>query len=87
MFAVGGDGILTFQQNYFSQGTQPVWATLDGSGIYLYVLDKYAPDYSATNPTGSITAFSIAGDTGRLTLVQNSAVSQRQQTSRPSSSA
>ena len=74
VFSVGGDGILTFQQNYFTQGTQSVWATLDGSGNYLYVVDKYAPDYYQGTNSGSITAFSIASDTGRLTLVQNAAV-------------
>ena len=74
VFSVGGDGILTFQQNYFTQGTQSVWGTLDGSGNYLYVVDKYAPDFYLGTNSGSITAFSIAADTGRLTLVQNSAV-------------
>ncbi len=97
-FSVGGDGILTFQQNFSSQGTTPVWAAIDSTGSFLYVMDKYSPAYCAlsscsiTNsnspnlcasagcPTngslpipndlrGSITAFSIAGDTGRLTLV------------------
>lgn len=72
-FAVGGDGVLTFQQNFFSQGTQPIWASLDTSGNFLYVLDKYSPYYSTTTGdlNGSITVFSIAGDTGRLTLVPN----------------
>src|SRR5580698_1158464 len=54
VFAVGGDGSLTFENGYSSQGYEPVWAQLDGSGTYLYVLDKYAPD--TANPTnGSIT--------------------------------
>lgn len=70
VFAVGGDGSLTFENGYSSQGYEPVWAQLDGSGTYLYVLDKYAPD--TANPTnGSITVFSIDASTGRLTLVQN----------------
>jgi len=73
VFSVGGGGILTYQQTYFSQGTNPIWAAFDSSGNYLYVLDKYAPDY-ATNPSGDITAFSVANDTGRLTLVQNTAI-------------
>ncbi len=75
-FAVGGDGVLTFQQNYFSQGTNPVWASLDSSGNYLYVLDKYSPFYSPVTGdlNGSITVFSIAGDTGRLTLVPNTQI-------------
>jgi 6-phosphogluconolactonase len=100
VFSVGSGGILTFQLNYFSQGTQPVWSAIDSTGGYLYVLDKYNPHYCAStsncattngapctvtpatlyvscNPydiNGSITAFSIAGDTGRLTLVTNTAI-------------
>ncbi len=72
-FSVGSAGILTFEQNFSSQGVNPVWAAIDSSGNYLYVLDKYAPDY-ATTGNGSITAFSIAGDTGRLTLVPNTTI-------------
>ena len=76
VFAVGGDGSLTFENGYSSQGFDPVWAQLDGSGAYLYVLDKYSPDSTTTcitaqNCNGSITAFSIDAGTGRLTLVQN----------------
>jgi 6-phosphogluconolactonase len=75
VFSVGGGGVLTFQQNYFSQGVQPIWAALDGTGSYLYVLDKYAPNYDGVGKVdGSITAFSIAGDTGRLTLVPNTSI-------------
>ena len=78
VFSIGGGGILTFEQNYSSQGIDPVWAALDSTGNFLYVLDKYSPYYNTTNPgtglvaqNGSITSFSIAADTGRLTLVQN----------------
>ncbi|SNT26004.1 Lactonase, 7-bladed beta-propeller [Granulicella rosea] len=98
-FSVGGDGVLTFQQNFSSQGTTPVWAVIDSTGSFLYVMDKYSPAYCGAasctvTPTnspnfctiagctsagltipsdlnGSITAFSIAADTGRLTLVTN----------------
>jgi 6-phosphogluconolactonase len=73
VFSVGGGGLLTFEQNYFSQGVQSVWASLDSSGNFLYVVDKYSPDYAATG-NGSITAFSINGSTGRLTLVPNTAI-------------
>jgi 6-phosphogluconolactonase (cycloisomerase 2 family) len=75
-FSVGGDGILTFQQCFSSQGSMPVWAQMDSTGSYLYVLDQQAPntDCESPNPTnchGDITVFSIASDTGRLTLVPN----------------
>jgi 6-phosphogluconolactonase len=74
-FAVGGDGILTFQQNFFSQGFNPVWASIDTSGNYLYVVDKYSPYYNgSSDQNGSITVFSIASDTGRLTLVPNTQI-------------
>ena len=72
-FSVGGSGILTYQQSFFSQGTSPTWITFDSTGNYLYVLDKYSPDY-ATTGNGSITAFSVAPDTGNLTLVQNTTI-------------
>ena len=31
-FLIGGDGVLTFQQNYFSQGLSPQWIAVDSSG-------------------------------------------------------
>ncbi len=66
-FSVGGDGVLTFQANFFTQGTTPVWVTVDASGNFLYVLDQVSPD----GVNGDITVFQIAPDTGRLTLVPN----------------
>ena len=78
-FSVGTGGILTFEQTFFSQGVNPVWATFDSTGNYLYVLDKYSPDYGSvingsTSTNGSITAFAVDGSTGRLTLVTNNAI-------------
>src|SRR6185312_10666048 len=78
-FSVGGDGVLTFQQCFQTQGSTPVWAQMDSSGAYLYVLDKFAPgsDCDALAPTnchGDITVFAVADDTGRLTLVPNQQV-------------
>jgi hypothetical protein len=43
LYSVGGDGTLTFQQSYQSQGYVSQWAQMDSSGTYLYVLDKYSP--------------------------------------------
>jgi 6-phosphogluconolactonase (cycloisomerase 2 family) len=81
---VGGDGTLTQQSNTTSQGCTPVWAAVDSTGSFLYVLDKLSPAYGTPttdangNPTtdlnGSITVFSIAADTGRLSLVTNATV-------------
>ncbi len=80
LFSVGGDGTLTFQQAYQSQGYVSQWAQMDSSGTYLYVLDKYSPGYDAsknlydapnTDGFGSITVFAADASTGRLTLVTN----------------
>jgi 6-phosphogluconolactonase (cycloisomerase 2 family) len=68
VFAVGEDGILTFQNSYSTSGNTPVWAAADGTGSYLYVLDSQAPDGSGN---GDITVFAIDGSTGRLQLVPN----------------
>ncbi|WP_158945968.1 beta-propeller fold lactonase family protein [Granulicella sp. S190] len=82
-FSVGGQGILTFQQCFQSQGTTPVWAANDSTGNFLYVLDQVAkdaicdstlPGFSSTSCYGSITVFSIDPNTGRLTLVLNQQV-------------
>ena len=70
-YSVGGEGALTFQQSFTSQGIHPLWATFDGTGNFLYVLDQYAPDNSGM---GSITAFTVASDTGRLALLPNAAI-------------
>ncbi len=81
LFSVGGDGTLTFQQAYQSQGYVSQWAQMDSSGTYLFVLDKYSPGldpstglYTAANTdgNGSITVFAADATTGRLTLVTNS---------------
>jgi len=68
-FAVGGDGALTYQDTYQTQGYVSMWAQMDSTGTYLMVLDKYAPDNTGN---GAITVFSSDPTTGRLTLVTNS---------------
>jgi 6-phosphogluconolactonase (cycloisomerase 2 family) len=77
VFAVGQDGILTFQASYSTAGNTPVWAATDGSGSYLYVLDSQAPDF-ATTGNGSITVFGVDGSTGRLQLVPNQLIKDSQ---------
>jgi hypothetical protein len=77
-FAVGGNGILTYQNTFFSQGFNPLRMLSDSSGTHLIVLDHDAPANTycsaiiagATN-CGDITVFSIDQTTGRLTLVTN----------------
>jgi 6-phosphogluconolactonase (cycloisomerase 2 family) len=77
-FGVGGQGVLTFQQCFQSQGSTPVWAAHDSTGNFLYVLDQIAPsancDVTHINTAscyGDITVFSMDPSTGRLTLVLN----------------
>jgi 6-phosphogluconolactonase (cycloisomerase 2 family) len=72
VFAVGEDGVLTFQNTYTTAGNSPVWASSDGTGTYLFVLDSQAPGYDGVTITnGDITVFGIDGSTGRLQLVPN----------------
>lgn len=78
-FSVGGQGVLSFQECFSPQGTEPVWASVDSTGAFLYVLSQHAPALGSdpTAPpqdTGAITVFSIASDTGRLSLVLNQQV-------------
>ncbi len=80
-FAVGGNGILTPQQTFFSQGKNPFRIVTDSSK-FIYVLDAVAPDDApcstvlSGSPTtcADVTAFSIDQSTGRLTLVINAQV-------------
>ena len=82
LFAVGGNGILTPQQTYYTQGNNPFRIAVDSSGAYLLVLDHDSPSAagcaaalgSGVNSCGDITVFQINGTTGRLSLVQNQQV-------------
>ncbi len=87
-FAVGGNGILTPQETFYTQGINPFRMFADGSGAYLFVLDHDAPDNAnpsskdncalALGPSvttcGDITVFKIDQSTGRLSLVVNAQV-------------
>jgi 6-phosphogluconolactonase (cycloisomerase 2 family) len=59
LYSVGGDGALSYQQSYHSQGYNSEWAQMDSSGTYLYVLDKYQPGldskglYDAPSPNSN----------------------------------
>jgi len=53
-FAVGGNGILTEQETFFTEGINPFRMFGDASGNFLYILDHDAPDsatYAGTTPT------------------------------------
>jgi 6-phosphogluconolactonase (cycloisomerase 2 family) len=87
LFTVGGQGGLSFQASYTSQGDLPIAIQADASGTHLFVLDStvpntptdkanckaYVPGNDAT-VCGDITAFNIDGNTGRLSLITNQQV-------------
>jgi 6-phosphogluconolactonase (cycloisomerase 2 family) len=77
-FAVGGNGVLTPQETFFTQGINPFRLLSDTSGNYLIALDHDAPSnaYCSTVITGATscgdaTVFAINATTGRLSLVVN----------------
>src|ERR1700756_1876052 len=81
-FAVGGNGILSPQATFFTQGLNPFRLIADSSGNYIYVLDAVAPSSSScalalgagVTSCADITAFKVDASTGRLTLVVNAQV-------------
>jgi 6-phosphogluconolactonase (cycloisomerase 2 family) len=90
-FAIGGNGILTSQGTFFTQGNNPSRIFADSSGKYLYVLDQNSPSSAscslALGPSvttcGDITAFNIDSTTGRLSLVVNAQVTSASGTPLP----
>ena len=77
-FAVGGNGILTYQATFYTQGINPFRLIPDSSGNFLLALDHDAPSntycsavITAATSCGDITVFSVNSTTGRLTLVTN----------------
>lgn len=51
LFSIGGDGSLSYQLSYPSQGMGSLRLALASSGTYLYVLDQYQPTSSSSNVT------------------------------------
>ena len=77
-FAVGGNGILTPQNTFYTQGINPMRLISDASGNYLFALDHDAPSgtYCGTvvagaTSCGDVTVFQVNSSTGRLSLVTN----------------
>jgi 6-phosphogluconolactonase (cycloisomerase 2 family) len=81
-FAVGGNGVLTAQETFYTQGLNPFRIISDSPGNYLYVLDHDSPSAAAcslalgagVNSCADVTAFQINATTGRLQLVINAQV-------------
>lgn len=69
LFSVGGDGSLTYQLSYPSQGLGSLRLALSSSGTYLYVLDQYQPGTAANvtpaSPTQS-SAYPCYDSTNRV---------------------
>jgi 6-phosphogluconolactonase (cycloisomerase 2 family) len=77
-FVVGGHGVLTPQQTFYTQGLNPFRLVADPSGNFLLALDHDAPSnaYCGTvvagaTSCGDVTVFAINPTTGRLSLVTN----------------
>ncbi len=77
---MGGNGILTPQQTFFTQGINPFRLLADSAGNFLYRPRLHdAPEFGAVRlesfagatSCGDITVFSINNTTGRLSLVTN----------------
>jgi 6-phosphogluconolactonase len=51
VFSIGGDGTLSYQQSYPSQGNGSVRLSLSAGGNFLYVLDEYEPTPGNPNST------------------------------------
>ena len=81
-FVVGGNGIVTPQQTFFTQGLNPFRLLSDTSGGFLLALDQAAPSSAAcqlalgpkVTSCADITVFKIDSTTGRLSLVTNAQV-------------
>jgi 6-phosphogluconolactonase len=82
-FAVGGNGVLSQQGTFYTQGLNPFRLVADTTGSHLFVLDHDAPSSascslvlgSGVTSCGDITAFNVDGSTGRLSLIENAQVS------------
>lgn len=77
-FSVGGNGSLSYQNTFYTQGINPFRLIADSSGNYLMALDHDAPAstycgaiVTGATSCGDITIFQINQTTGRLTLVTN----------------
>jgi 6-phosphogluconolactonase (cycloisomerase 2 family) len=66
-YAVGGNGILTPQETFYTQGQNPFRLIVDSSGNYLMVLDHDAPDNS--NPSSTDNCARALGTLGTGSLV------------------
>ena len=92
LFTIGGQGGISFQAAYTSQGNNPISIQTDSSGTHLFVLDSTVatptdcPYYiagDAASICGDITSFNIDPNTGRLSLITNQGVKNGNGTNLP----
>ena len=87
LFTIGGQGALSFQAAYTSEGNLPIALQADGAGAHLFVLDSQIPNQKNCVPTtilcGDITTFNIDPNTGRLSLITNQGVKDANGTNLP----
>jgi len=55
LFSIGGDGSLSYQLSYPTEGMGPIRLALSSTGTYLYVLDQYQPGTTSDVTPGSPT--------------------------------
>jgi len=83
-FEVGGNGILTYQQNFQSQGYNPFRLVADSSGAFLFALDAIAPGTvnpaapsSVSNPNSFCQTYFGTPSCGDITVWSISATTGR----------
>lgn len=81
-FALGGNGILTPQETFFTQGLNPFRLLVDPSGSYLFVLDHDSIGADGVNPASATNPNVNCGEAlgGSLTLCGDITIFQINQT-------
>ncbi len=70
-FSIGGNGSLSYQETFYTQGLNPFRLLADGSGSYLLALDHDAPDNA--NPSSTDNCARALGTLGTSTAVETCA--------------
>jgi 6-phosphogluconolactonase len=87
LFTIGGQGAISYQTSYTSEGNLPIAIQSDAAGAHLFVLDSQIPNQQNCVPTtilcGDITTFNIDPNTGRLSLITNQGVKDANGTNLP----
>lgn len=76
IYTIGGAGVLYFQANYSTSGSNSISLGMSPDGNYLYAVDQVAPPFIQNGVDinagrGDITVFRVDSSTGKLTLITN----------------